>query len=91
MEDRPLVLVGGGSGFVGQSLASALGGRFRVAGLSRSPRTAEPPFDEWRCADLFNLREATAALEGAKFAFYLVHSMLPSARATSNSRKSLGA
>ena len=85
MDARPLVLVGGGSGFVGKALASALSARFRVAGLSRSPREAEPPFDEWRCADLFNLREATAALEGARFAFYLVHSMLPSARLTQGS------
>ena len=89
MEDRPLVLVGGGSGFVGQSLASALGGRFRVAGLSRSPRTAEPPFDEWRCADLFNLRDAHRALAGARYAFYLVHSMLPSARLTQGSFEDL--
>jgi nucleoside-diphosphate-sugar epimerase len=86
---RPLVLVGGGSGFVGTALASALSGRFRVAGLSRSPRKAEPPFDEWRCADLFNLREAKAALAGAKYAFYLVHSMLPSARLTQGSFEDL--
>lgn len=87
--ERPLVLVGGGSGFVGTALASALSDRFRVAGLSRSPRTAQPPFDEWRCADLFNLREAKSALKGAKFAFYLVHSMLPSARLTQGSFRDL--
>ena len=89
MDNRPLVLVGGGSGFVGKALASALCGRFRVAGLSRSPRKAEPPFDEWRCADLFNLREAKSALQGAKYAFYLVHSMMPSARLTQGSFKDL--
>lgn len=82
---QPLVLIGGGSGFVGQALAHALSGRFRVAGLSRSPRKAAPPFDEWRCADLFNLREARAALSGARYAFYLVHSMMPSARLTQGS------
>ena len=89
MDPRPLLVLGGGSGFVGKALASALSGRFRIAGLSRSARAAAPPFDEWRCADLFNLREAERALEGAKFAFYLVHSMLPSARLTQGSFEDL--
>ncbi|GAC1597000.1 MAG: NAD(P)H-binding protein [Myxococcales bacterium] len=89
MDSGPLVLVGGGSGFVGQALASALSDRFRVAGLSRSPRAAAPPFAEWRCADLFNLHEARAALEGVRYAFYLVHSMLPSARLTQGSFQDL--
>ena len=89
MDSRPLVVVGGGSGFVGKALASALSGRFRVAGLSRSAHPAQPPFDEWRAGDLFNLREARRALEGARYAFYLVHSMMPSARLTQGSFRDL--
>ena len=82
----PLVAVAGASGFVGQALASTLAKRLRVVGISRAiPREAAPAFAEWRRADLFNLREAEAALEGAKYAVYLVHSMMPSARLTQGS------
>ncbi len=78
----PTVVIGGGSGFVGQALAAQLSKRFRVIGLSRSKRQPDAHVSEWRKADLFNLREAERALEGARFAVYLVHSMLPSARLT---------
>jgi uncharacterized protein YbjT (DUF2867 family) len=37
---------------------------------------------EWRSCDLFSLFECEQALAGADAAFYLVHSMLPSARLT---------
>ncbi len=83
---RPLVALAGASGFVGKALASTLAKRLRVAGISRAiPREAAPDFAEWRRADLFNLREAEAALAGAKYAVYLVHSMLPTARLTQGS------
>jgi uncharacterized protein YbjT (DUF2867 family) len=78
----PTVVIGGGSGFVGQALAAQLSRRFRVVGLSRSERAPGAHVSEWRKVDLFNLREAERGLEGAKYAVYLVHSMLPSARLT---------
>ncbi len=84
-DGRDLVVVGGGSGFIGRKLGAALAGRFRVAGISRGSHPPGPPFSEWRRADLFNLREATAALAGARVAVYLVHSMMPSARLTQGS------
>lgn len=80
--EKPLVVIGGASGFVGQALASALSGRFRVAGTSRGAKVAGGGVDEWRQCDLLNLREAEAALVGARYAVYLVHSMMPSARLT---------
>ncbi|MBI5883637.1 MAG: hypothetical protein HZB91_11100 [Elusimicrobia bacterium] len=40
---------------------------------------------EWRSCDLFSLRQCEEALAGAEQAFYLVHSMLPSARLTQGS------
>lgn len=79
---RDLVALAGASGFIGRALAGKLQQRFRVAALSRGGPPPGAAFDEWRRADLFNLREATAALAGARHAVYLVHSMLPSARLT---------
>lgn len=80
--ERATVVLAGGSGFVGQALAARLSERFRVVGLSRSERPPDQHVDEWRKADLFNLRDAERALVGANYAIYLVHSMLPSARLT---------
>lgn len=82
LPERPTVVLAGGSGFVGQALAARLSERFRVVGLSRSERAPDQHVGEWRKADLFNLRDAERALVGAKYAVYLVHSMLPSARLT---------
>jgi uncharacterized protein YbjT (DUF2867 family) len=39
----------------------------------------------WRACDLFSFDDTAAALQGADVAFYLVHSMLPSARLTQGS------
>ena len=36
----------------------------------------------WCHCDLFSVRQAEAALRGAEYAIYLVHSMLPSSRLT---------
>lgn len=72
------VAVAGASGFVGQAIGKALAGRHRLVGLSRGGGRAH--YDEWRKCDLFSLRDAERGLEGARFAVYLVHSMMPSAR-----------
>jgi uncharacterized protein YbjT (DUF2867 family) len=71
---------------VGRALAATLARRLRVAGISRAPPGGSAAaWDEWRRADLFNLREAEAALAGATYAVYLVHGMMPSARLTQGS------
>jgi uncharacterized protein YbjT (DUF2867 family) len=78
---RRRVAIAGASGFIGRAVAHALRERFDVIGIARTaPSYADAP--EFRTADLFNLREAERALEGADIALYLVHSMLPSARLT---------
>jgi uncharacterized protein YbjT (DUF2867 family) len=78
---RRRVAIAGASGFIGRAVARALAGRFEVVGIARSvPADADPA--AFRAADLFNLREAEHALEGADVALYLVHSMMPSARLT---------
>jgi uncharacterized protein YbjT (DUF2867 family) len=79
---RPVVVVAGASGFVGQALGPRLARRFATVGLTRSARGPGEGYDAWRPCDLFSLSDAERALEGATHAVYLVHSMLPSARLT---------
>ena len=73
---RPKVVIAGGSGFVGRAAIDALREQFDVIALSRSEREAEPGL-EWRACDLFSLLQCEQAVEGADYALYLVHSMLP--------------
>ncbi len=81
-DDKPLVVIAGASGFVGRALAGPLSERFRVVGIARGAGPTGAPWAEWRPCDLLNLREAEEALAGARYAIYLVHSMMPSARLT---------
>lgn len=70
----------GASGFIGQALGNSLQHDYDLVGLSRSERGAGGGYSEFRRVDLFALRDSEAALKGADFAIYLVHSMMPSAR-----------
>ncbi|GEN32652.1 MULTISPECIES: NAD(P)H-binding protein [Aneurinibacillus] len=85
---RPTVAIAGATGFVGKALLKRLLPNYHVVGLTRSERKkGEPdsggrPNPEWRRADLFSLLEVEKGLKGADYAFYLVHSMVPSARLT---------
>ena len=79
---KPSLVIAGASGFVGRALAPLLTERFEVIGLSRSDRDGGDGFAEYRKCDLFSLKEAERALEGAEYAVYLVHNMMPSAKLT---------
>lgn len=83
---KPTVAIAGASGFVGTALRRALQPDYHIVALTRSPNRAQMrhPDDptEWRLCDLFSLSEVTEALRGVDYAFYLVHSMLPSSRLT---------
>lgn len=86
MDSPPAVLLAGATGFVGRALAARLRARYRIVGLTRSPVLPPPyPGIEWRRCDLFSLLQCEAALEGVEQAFFLVHSMLPSAHLTQGS------
>jgi hypothetical protein len=76
------VAVAGATGFVGRALLPALADRAEVVGLCRREPPAGRDGVTWRRCDLFSLRETEAALAGVEVAYYLVHSMLPSARLT---------
>ncbi len=87
MKDR--VIIGGATGYVGRALAQQLSTRYDVVGITRSSKQSDGVAMTWRTADLFSLVETKRALEGARFAVYLVHSMLPSARLTQASFEDL--
>ena len=78
-ETRDTVVVAGANGFVGKALLPLLLQRFKVIALGRSaPRASDHPNLEWRQCDLFSLLQTERAVDGARYAFYLVHSMAPS-------------
>jgi len=79
-----MVVIAGASGFVGASLRIALADRYRWRALTRSEaivnRHEVRDNTEWRLCDLYSLPRVEEAMEGADYAIYLVHSMLPSSR-----------
>lgn len=76
---KEVVVVAGASGFVGRVLIPLLLKRFKVIALGRNiPEESGHPDLEWRSCNLFSLLQAEKAIQDAKYAFYLVHSMAPS-------------
>ena len=86
-EALPKVVIAGATGFVGRSLAAKLQGAYYLIGLSRvasrgsagGPGTS-CPVDELRGCDLHSPLATENAVRGAEYAYYLVHSMMPSTR-----------
>ena len=77
---KTTIAVAGATGFVGQALIPVLAQKYDVIALSRAPRQSDNPNVVYRSCNLFNLLHTERALAGADIAFYLVHSMSPSAR-----------
>ncbi|MBC7429607.1 MAG: NAD(P)H-binding protein [Bacteriovorax sp.] len=75
------VLIAGASGFIGQNLLERLelDENLSIVALSRQKVSVTHERLEWKQADLFSLKDITAAMEGCDQVIYLVHSMLPSA------------
>jgi len=92
--DRPTVAIAGATGFVGTAVRAALADDYNIIGLTRSPVRArvydeQHPTETWRHCDLFEPYAVSDALDGADYAIYLVHSMLPSSRLTQGSAADL--
>lgn len=75
------ILIAGASGFIGHALIEKLLQRedLEIVALSRRPRESKHPRLVWKQCDLFSLKDIQLAMSGCTDAYYLVHSMLPSA------------
>jgi uncharacterized protein YbjT (DUF2867 family) len=75
------ILIAGASGFIGHALIDKLleEDGIELVGLSRNEKTSHHSRLTWMTCDLFSLKDITNAMEGCESAYYLVHSMLPSA------------
>ncbi|MGD6817902.1 NAD(P)H-binding protein [Metabacillus sp. 113a] len=83
MEKREVIALTGASGYIGNNLLQKLTGYSDVIALSRNGDSREnSDHVEWRSCDLYSLDSAEKGLEGADYAVYLVHSMMPSAKLT---------
>ncbi len=76
------VVIAGASGFVGCYLIEALIKEgYHIVALSRRDRSKDNSESlTWVTCDLFSREDTRRALEGCEIAFYLTHSMIPSAR-----------
>lgn len=75
------ILIAGASGFIGHALIENLlkDENIEIVGLSRGAKTSSHPRLSWKKCDLFSLKDINEAMLGCETAYYLVHSMLPSA------------
>lgn len=83
MGKSPKIVIAGASGYIGQALIPELLKRFpdaEITAFSRLDQTSEDPRITWKACDLFSLRSLEAAIpKQVDLAFYLVHSMGPTA------------
>ena len=75
------ILIAGGSGFIGHALIESLlaDEKNELVALSRGSRSSHHPRLKWMKCDLYSLKDISDAMVGCEVAYYLVHSMLPSA------------
>ncbi|TXF89453.1 epimerase [Neolewinella aurantiaca] len=79
---RPTIVIAGATGFIGRWFIERYHHEFNIIALSRSQMIPDAGYDkaEWRQVELYSLTSTEAALSGADYAIYLVHSMQPSTR-----------
>jgi len=79
---RPTVVIAGATGFIGRWFIERFHQEFAIIALSRSEMQPEVGYNkaEWRQVELYSLSSPEAAMQGADYAIYLVHSMMPSTR-----------
>lgn len=75
------ILIAGASGFIGCALIDCLlnDPNLEIIALSRGERESHHPRLIWKKCDLFSLKDISDSMIGCEEAYYLVHSMLPSA------------
>ncbi len=84
MIDNPAIVVAGASGYIGSEVIKRLLEKFphaNITALSRSQQKSDDPRVIWKACDLFSLKSLAAAMpKTVNYAFYLVHSMGPTAQ-----------
>lgn len=77
------ILIAGASGFIGRALIERLlrseNESLEIIALSRQERKSTDSRLVWMKCDLFSMKDIQTAMSGCDVAYYLVHSMLPSA------------
>ncbi|MBP9674342.1 MAG: NAD(P)H-binding protein [Bacteriovoracaceae bacterium] len=83
MQD-PHVLIAGASGYIGKEIITKILQEFptcHITALSRNKQTSTDPRVEWKSCDLFSLKSLEESIpKKVDVAFYLVHSMGPTAK-----------
>jgi len=78
---KPTIAIAGATGFIGRWFIDTYASKYDIIALSRRNTVGDPREGvTWRQVDLYSLSSTMAALDGADFALYLVHSMQPSTR-----------
>ena len=79
---KPTVVIAGATGFIGRWFIERFHREYHIIALSRGRMVPDEDYDkaEWRQVELYSLTSTEAALAGADYAIYLVHSMQPSTR-----------
>lgn len=78
---KPTLAIAGATGFIGRWFIDKYKDDYHIIALSRRNVKPNPDLQvEWRQVDLFSVSNTEAALVGADYALYLVHSMNPSTR-----------
>lgn len=83
MNATPSIIIAGASGYIGRALIPKLLEKYpqaRITALSRSAQTSDDERVIWRACDLFSLKSIEQVVpQKVDLAFYLVHSMGPTA------------
>lgn len=78
----PTIVIAGATGFIGRWFIERFQQDYHIIALSRGEMRPEASYNkaEWRQVELYSLSSTEAALKGADYALYLVHSMHPTTR-----------
>lgn len=80
VKNKPVIAIAGASGYIGKAFWNRNYGKYNLRAIGRSLKSFDSREGEIVKADLYSMRQAEQALEGAQTAIYLVHSMMPSTR-----------
>lgn len=84
LQETPHIVIAGASGYIGRALIPKLLEKFpfaQITALSRSQQESQDLRVQWQACDLFSLKSLEEALpKKIDAAFYLVHSMGPTAQ-----------